>query len=431
MRLVFLLMLYFFCHLGYSQKSSIDTTNHSYRKELEKMYLQRTSKTKRSFKSISDIKIRDEVSKSYIEMNEDFIEKIKKGVFVKDTLYSEFLNEIVQRLAIENTDFPQIKNTKILLSFSDIPNAYAIGDDFIIVTLPLLKSINNEYELAFIIGHEIAHNILSHSYNGLLDYAQTVHSSEIKKQTRAIEKRKYDKGSYASALYKEIVYGKRKNSRKLEQQADSLGFLLYRKAFKGYEHYAIQSLETLDKIDFETDSLTIADYARFFSTEKLQFKAEWLNNDEISGYKYDKSVKYWLIDSLKTHADCALRTGFMKKEFQIHKTLEKKNTAIFDSVKKNSFYDYILGLFVIEDYGKSLYETLLFLKKEPENSYLKNLVYFNLVKIQEAQKAYTLNRHLDNVNPNYSQSYNRYLSFIRELRKSELNEFISYYSLQL
>ena len=86
-------------------------------------------------------------------------------------------------------------------------------------------------------------------------------------------------------------------------------------------------------------------------------------------------------------------------------------------------------MYSIENYGKSLYESLLILKNQPENTFVRAMVKSNLEKIIEAQKKYELNKYVDNPNfKNYSNSYNVFLSFIRELRKSELQEILNHYS---
>lgn len=411
----------------------IDSANHQYRKDLEVLYNQKISQSIASFQSIKDKKIKKEVIHSYNEFNSEFLDKIKSGVFVNEYIFSRKFSEILNKLIHSNPNLPEIAKTNILLSFDSKPNAYAIGDDFVIVTIPLLKNIKNEYELAFIISHEIAHNILTHSKNQLLNHAKTTHSEQIKKETQSINKKKYNKGEYASRMFREIIYGKRKNNRFFEEQADSLGFLIFRNAFKEHEHHAIKSLETLDEIDKERDSLSLADYIKLFSTEKNHFKEEWLNNDEISHYKYDENPKYWVSDSLKTHPDCKIRAKLVKDNFKITDNYNDSELlkSDFDLIKKTSMYNHVLGLYVLEEFGRSLYEALLLLKHEPENMFLNNLVYNNLIKLQEAQKSYTLNKYLENVNPKNSNSYNTYLSFIRQLRKSEFNEIINHYYIKL
>lgn len=407
----------------------VDSADSKFKKQLVNLYSSRVAKQQLKFnQQLSDKKIRKEVDVLYKDFSEDFIESINKGFFVENQTYQKFLEDILQQIQKNNPEYPDIANTKILLSFGTSPNAYAIGTNIVVVYIPLIKKIDNQYQLAFILSHEIAHNLLSHSYNGMIDHASMVHSSEIKKQTKEIQKQKYNKGQIASGLYRDIVYGKRKNNRKLEHQADSLGFVLFKNAFKGNEYQVLVSLETLKDIDKETDSLSVADYTKLFTTAKIPFKNQWINNDELQAYKYDRSPKFWQVDSLKTHPDCELRVGFVKKHFTVQPA-EAEISEEFKALKNSSKYNHILGLYTIEEYGKSLYEALLLYKNEPENEFLKKMIYDNLIKLQDAQKSYTLNKYLDTLNPRYSNSYNTFLSFFRQLRKNELNEIINKYTL--
>ena len=430
MRLLLTAIMALFGFTVYAQEIILlDTIDKGYKKQLRDLYSARVGKQVLAFdKEISERKIRKDVEASYKELSDDFIENINKGFFVNDKAYSEFLEGIVNTIKDNNPEYPNIANTRILLSFGTSPNAYAIGNDVIVVYIPLIKSINNEYELAFIISHEIAHNLLRHSYNGMIEYATMANSSEIRKQTREIEKQKYNKAQIASGLYKDIVYGKRKNHRKLEHQADSLGFVLYKNAFKGREYQALRSLETLDDIDKERDSLLASDYVALFNTEKVPFKSQWIENEEISRYKYDKTPKFWEVDSLKTHPDCGIRAGFVQKHFMVKPADPGSPSDKFMMLKKSSAFNHVLGLYAIEEYGKSLYESLLLLKHDQKNAFLNKLVHQNLLKLQEAQKNYTLNKYLDTINPKYSNSYNTFLYFVRQLRKSELNAIIEKYT---
>jgi len=425
-------IIFFWIAVSFSQEISIiDTLDQGYKSNLIQLYSKRVAEQTKIFeKDITNKKIRKEVETVYRELCLDFIGNINKGFFAEDEVYKVYFEELVSQIKNSNPQYPDIANTKILLSFGTSPNAYAIGNDIIVVLAPLISSLGNEYELAFVICHEIAHNLLQHSYQGMTEYATILHSSDIRKQTRQIEKQKYNKGQVASGLYRDILYGKRKNNRELEHQADSLGFVLFRNTFKGREFEALRSLETLDKIDKEVDSLAIEDYSELFSSDSQPFKKEWIESSELASYKYDKAVRFWDVDSLKTHPDCKHRSGLMQKHFTVKPAAPDRPSNKFMLLKRSSAYNHILGLFIIEEYGKSLYEALLLLKDDRENIFLKNMVYKNLLKIRDAQKKYTLNKYLETENPEFSKSYNTFLFFIRQLRKSEMSEIINQYSIK-
>lgn len=406
----------------------VDTANTAYRNGLKTLYNERTAATLASFKKMPDKKLGRTMADQYAKVNSEFVAKIDEGTFVKAAFYEEKINNLFSKIVETNPKFTALGSTKILLSFDEAPNAYAIGDGFVIIHLPLFSHLTKEHEIAFVLCHELAHNLLNHPQNGLKEYSQMIGSNDIAKQTREIEKRKYNKGEGASGLYKKIIYGNRKKRREVEFQADSLGFVLYRNAFAGKEAIAVKSFGTLEHIDKEKDSLQPKDYERLFSSANHPFKPEWLANDEISSYKYDKTPKFWQIDSLKTHPDCTHRAQRLTALFGISTEAGTTSDNSYDEVALQAKYDQLLGLYVLKEYGKSLYETLLLLKDDGENEYLRQMVHKNLLRIQEAQKNYTMNKHVDTVNPRYSNGYNTYLSFLRQLRKSEIAQIINQYS---
>lgn len=406
----------------------IDTANHKYRKSLSALYKKRVSVQENVFnQSISDRRVRKEVIDAYQEIAEEFIDGIESGNFVYEENYNQLFEGILNQLASANPQYNTIGDTKILLSYGAQPNAYAIGNEIVVIYLPLIKQLRNEYELAFVISHEIAHNLLNHSYDGLVNHFELKHSKEIKKQTRNINRKRYNKAKQARGLYREIVYGTTKSRREHERQADSLGFVLFNNAFPDKQYEVVRSLEFLNEIDKETDSLLVQDYKRFFDSENLQFKNEWVQNEEISRYNYDQTQKFWLIDSLKTHPDSEIRARQVQTHFNIEEKEPIRASETFKMLKEASEYNEIPGLYALEEYGRSLYRTLLFLKKEPNHPYVKQFVYKNLVKLQDARNSYTLDRYLDGLSPRHSDSYNTFLYFIRNLRRSEMNALIDYY----
>jgi len=83
-----------------------------------------------------------------------------------------------------------------------------------------------------------------------------------------------------------------------------------------------------------------------------------------------------------------------------------------------------------EQSQKILCNHLSILNKKFDNEnelFYKKMIYQNLIKIQKARANYTLNRYLENENPLFSNSYNRFVCFCRNIRKSELQQLIDYF----
>ncbi len=413
------------CFTAVAQNVVLDTLNVSYRNNLTSYYELQTAKTKLEIEKIDEKKVKKEFLKNYTEKKSAFEALIKKGIFIEHDNYTALLNSILQKLKNANID-NNIGDIKILLAISDEANAYNCGDEIVVIQLPLMLKVDNEYDLAYIISHEIAHQKLNHVYNSMLKSSEQNNSEVLKKQTKEIDVLKYNKHKVATTLFKNILYNNRLESRKREKEADSLGYIFFKKAYPDYHHRAVVTLKNLKNIDVEQDSLSKQDFIKLFAVQNLKFKDEWIASD-IVNYNYQKTEKFWNIDSLRTHPDCDERISFLKKSFKIDDKLIPITNAVLNNYRINAQKEYVFGLFFIEEYGESLYKTLLQLKQNPSDVFYKKMMHDNLLKLQKARNNYTLNKYLETESPNYATSYNQFLCIIRNLRKNELNQLIEFY----
>lgn len=421
-----LLIAFFFVEFSFSQNNAvIDTSNVTYRENLSKFYDIQTSKTEKTINSITDKKVKKQFLLDYSDNKKEFKELIKKGIFIEHKSYSTLIDEILNEIKAANPTF-NLDDIKLLIGISEEVNAYNCGDEIIVINMPLLFKSNNKYELAYVIAHEISHQKLNHVYNSMLTRYKKINSEELKNQVNTIDKQKFNKNSSAVNLIKKIIYTTREESRKNEKQADSLGYVLFKNTYPEYNNYAIETLKNLKSIDKERDSLSKLDFEKYFQVNNLKFNNDWLAS-EISNYNYQKNDKFWNVDSLRTHPDCDERILQLKKNFTIQDKLKNIDNNNFTILKQNADNEFVLGLYFIEEYGKSLYYSLLKLKNKPDEAYLKKMIYENLIKLRDARNDYTLSKYLQTENPKFSESYNQYLCLIRNLRKNELNQIIEFY----
>ena len=158
----------------------------------------------------------------------------------------------------------------------------------------------------------------------------------------------------------------------------------------------------------------------------MKFNESWLAS-EISQYNYQKTEKFWNVDSLRSHPDCDSRIIFLEKNFKIQEKNKTIDISNFNLQKEDADKEFVFGLYFLEEYGKSLYNTLLCFKKKPKDQFFKKMIYDNLIKLRDARNNYTLNKYLETENPKLSDSYNKFLCLIRNLRKNELTQIIEYY----
>lgn len=418
------LIAFFFMEFSFAQNAVIiDTTNNIYRASLKEFYDFQTLKNQAILEVGMPRKIRNQFEEMYLDNKKDFISLIDKGVFFESKNYSSLFESIFERLKNNNSELAS-SDIKLLLAFSDESNAYNNGENIVVINLPLLRDLKNEYQLAFVISHEIAHQKLNHVHEGIVKRLNKYNSEELLQKTKSIDKQKFNKGALASELMKNLVYGDRRESRKKEIAADSLGYLYYSKAYPDFNLQAVEALKILKNSDVASDSLGKSDFIKIFNSQNLKFNEEWLKSDLVNNYNYQKDNKKFDVDSLRTHPDCDVRISLLTTTFKIKSIPQKIESGTYEESKKEIDKEYVFGLYFLEEYGKSLYHSLLKYKQDLGDTYYRNMIYENLVKLREYRMNYTLNKYLETENPNFSEGYNQFLNFIRNLRRNELNELI-------
>ena len=402
----------------------LDTANVAYRNSVSSYFDEVTLKGESEIDQIKNRKVRNEFSVNYKEKQDEFRQLIKKGAFIEHAKYSPLIQSVFEKLKKANPS-SNFNDIRLLLAISEEYNAYNYGGGIVVLNLPLLLEMDNEYELAFVISHEISHQELNHVYNSIFKRAVESTSKELKKQTEIIQNEKYNKNKLAENLFKKLIYGNREESRKCEHEADSLGYIYFKNAYPGKEQYAIQTLRKLKDIDTPSnDSLVKKDFLAFFEVNNVKFNDEWIASD-LGDYSYQKQTRSWDVDSLRTHPDCDLRIDFLKKGFDIKESTKIANPKL--QKEPVSTYEYVFGLYHLEEYGKSLYYTLLKLKANSNDIFLRKMLYDNLIKIRNARNTLTLNRFVEVETPEFSQDYNQVLCLVRNIRKNELNQIIDFY----
>jgi hypothetical protein len=87
------------------------------------------------------------------------------------------------------------------------------------------------------------------------------------------------------------------------------------------------------------------------------------------------------------------------------------------------------NLYINERYGEAVYLSLLYLQKDPADSFSRKWLGKNLRKIYQARKDYQLNKYLDRISPkDQTESYMRFLSFMWNLKLEELKLIAEHYT---
>ncbi|MNK01364.1 TPR repeat-containing protein YfgC precursor [compost metagenome] len=423
MRVIFTVVLLLSSLFASSQLNfvSIDTVSSVCKVNLNLEYKKKFESINKSISSLSSAQ-KGITKEIYGEIQNNFLEKISSNNFICDDKINPYLQGLMEEVLAKNSISKE--GYRMLLSRNSEINAYNTGDGTIVVNYGLFLATDTEDELVFVISHEIGHQYLNHIKNDIEAFAKLTTSEEIVQKTKEIRRQKYGKATMATDLLKNIVYQNYDERRKNEIEADSVGFLLYKKTLRNPKA-AITLLEKFDNSDKEKDSLTLADYKRIFERDGFVLKQKYFEEEQSLFKKYDKEKRI-NVDSLKTHPDCITRVKLIKDHLDNKFTEQYSNSSSFSEIKKNSTYQNLLNLFSSEKFGMSLYEALKLYKNDSENAILKNIIYLNLTKIYASKANYTINRYVPaHDNLHNTASMNRFISFLNNIKMTDMETIIN------
>lgn len=394
--------------------------------QIKSKYLLESKSTHNWVLNSKEVLHKKQTAEVFNDMEKSFLESLsEKRVFFHSEV-SPLLESIFKRIVESNPDY-DLADIQLLLGLNGEKNAYSKGNKIIVINFPIVLSMESEAQLAFIICHEIAHEELKHVPKSIVKSVNYDNSPEVIERTKQIKNQKYNKRQVARSELKNFIYGKRRFSRTYEFEADSLGYVLFRNAYPDQKNSAITALNLIRFIDKDKDSLSVSDYYRIFEHQGMDLKDAWFSNDEISRYNYQKSPKFWDVDSLRTHPETEKRIENLIKNFNLPNDFDEPSDLQFEVLKQKIKYDEMAVFYELKKYGLSLYYTLMAAKNDLNNPRLNQLIYLNFNQLLELQRQYKLNKSLDTVSPEHSDSYNLFLSFIWSLRISELESITQTY----
>jgi hypothetical protein len=308
------------------------------------------------------------------------------------------------------------------------PNATCIGEGTIVLNVGLIRRLENESQLAFVICHEIAHFTKNHSSEGLKKNVVLVNSRETEKELKSIYRQKYRAGQRAREFFKKIAYNTRRHQREKEAEADDIGlrYLKNTKYDASEAQKVLKILDTIDeeKYDYETQLTTV------FNSEQYPFKQKWIEKEDLLAF--DGKENFGIEeDSLKTHPDCEKRIELLNPELANYTSRPAENTQAlsYEELIKIADFEMIEGHFYFHNYGRTIYHALKLLNKYPDNSYLHAVIGKSFYKIHSLQSAHQLEGDLEFPNSEQKESYQQTLHFLHNLRLSEMAK-VNYFFLK-
>lgn len=240
------------------------------------------------------------------DRNKSLLTSFKEDNLIDDSLLLKKCNSIFSKIAQSNKNY-KFDSIKLYINRSIVANAACYGEGTIMINLGLFLWIDNDEELALVIGHEIAHQLLKHADSKIEKSIATFTSDEFKADLKKIKKADYGKFDRFRKLMKGLTIEAGRHSTYKESEADSLGVVLIKNA--GYnEIKASIILLKLDKADDLLTSEKLYHLKDFFQQTLVDLS--FLNTKKT--YNGLSAVHVIMnadidIDTIKTHPDCIKR----------------------------------------------------------------------------------------------------------------------------
>ena len=345
---------------------------------------------------------------------------VRGGHLLYGSAVQPFLDSIVAEICRANPDIPAA-DIFVLPSRYAEPNAASLGDGTILVNAGLLRRLENESQLAFILCHEIAHYTLGHLEASVEQYAAAADDEDFRKELKRLGKQ--GNKTEALGLLGKVVYEYRRNSREQEAQADARGLAYF--ANTAYDaRQAARCLELLDNIDQEKYPGTL-DVGAALNTKGYPFKSRWLEEESsmFGGRMGQLEEGPFHADSLRTHPACRERMARLEGLAVRHGpdtgAVFLQDSRRFRQWVEAADYEVIEGLYAFGATAEALYHCLVLLAYHPEDPYLNTMAGRCLLRVHAAMGAHSLEDHVPLPGASLRPGYRQLCQVLHNLRMRE------------
>ena len=356
----------------------------------------------------------------------------KEKQFIKEPYVVRYLQQVLKTI-LDSNNIKQ--KMEIVCTRYGEANAYNMGDNRLYVNIGVLQLLENEAQLAFLLSHELSHQLLQHVQEKFRDSRALAADKNVQKEIRDIRRAKYNKLDRAAQFSIRYQYLFANYSRAKERAADSMAIVLLRKT----RYDILEGTRLLELLkESDTDRVQI-DYNRYFANSAEPLKKEWLQNSASSiSFGHKRAISYEE-DSIKSHPDIPARQEAIRRQAQTGNAGARVHFAVsqtaFDSIKTAARYEIVETYAANKRYAAAIYYSLQQLQERPEDPYLIRQAAQALKNVVTAVKGHTIQSHVPVEAETNGFAYNQLLRLFDRTSLPELtriyNIFVERYSTQL
>lgn len=288
-------------------------------------------------------------SKDYQIVNDYVLKRLyNSGMLYFGDSITNYINDVASNV-LSQAKPNLVGQFKFYTAASQYVNATSTSQGVIFVNLGLVAQLSTEAELAFILSHEMSHNLKHHTANRYYE--------------------EYENNSDDYSNESEKIFRKNYNSREDETEADINAFeLLTRTNYDLNGAYSVfdvlqYSYLPIDNIPFDTN---------YYNLPTLDLGLNYLKPEDINRIAVDENYK----ESKSTHPKCINRrseiyshiedNGYDGNGEKFHFSQERFN-RIRDYARFEVVYEQILS----GEIAEALYNIYILRRKYPDNKFLK------------------------------------------------------------
>ena len=362
-----------------------------------------------------------ETQKKYKELWNSRTEFITAAIDANNYIYDKaiyaYLSNIVTDLEKANSQLLKRKPL-LLIDRSPSVNAYALGENVIVVNLGMITFANTREELALAIAHELSHNILNHAENSMENTAVWLTSDEFKNSMNSVLDSKYERLTRLKKVLETFTFDRSRHSRYHESDADSLAVILLKNSHISFEPEFFLRLDSTDEEYRQPLKNPVKSY---FTAYNIPLEEAWFQKRAkgLSSHSYNFGNSETLADSLKTHPDCVERYEKTKDEI----STGGSTTPIPAQIKEKANKMLIWNIYDNQSLTECLYRILLEKDKGDADPWYEFMMYNVLHGLYYSSMQ--LNRfNAVGIKPKeyISKDYYELQNFLEQIPSDKLNE---------
>lgn len=339
--------------------------------------------------------------------------------YLRDPYWQAYVDGLYRRIASANPEVGEGYN--VFVARSPAVNAASYGHGVISLDLGLLARCHSDGEVAFVLCHELAHQVLAHADRRVHDYLARLYSEETQRTLRRRKRGKEGSFDELAELRTELLFSSSRHSRFGERAADSLGAVFYRNA--GFAAAAPANvMRVLAKADSSAYAVPL-DVAAVFGTYGVEVQERWLTTPAARPFLAAYTPSEATRDSLRTHPETATRRVALARAFGVDADdcpvpldegyAERRAAAQREIIAAN---------FDAGRLNLSLYDGLRALATDADDHWARGVVALTLVRLAEARESLQFSRVL--TPPSYALDDDRQAltDMLNAMRRTDLSD---------